>query len=102
MTNRQAHEAAAGMGLEDMFFSVTGIDPDAEYIPPPGCMPVSLFVCEEKKELDDFLKYWTACHAEDSEHFPLEMLPGEWTEQFLAFTCMHPDERVPPKPGQEW
>ena len=30
-TNRQAHEEAAGMGLCDEFFSVSGIDPDALY-----------------------------------------------------------------------
>jgi hypothetical protein len=33
MTNRQAHEEAAEMGLEDIFFIVSGIDPDAEYMP---------------------------------------------------------------------
>ena len=31
MTNREAHEEAAGMGLDDMFFTFNGIDPDAEY-----------------------------------------------------------------------
>jgi hypothetical protein len=30
MTNREAHEKAAGMGLDDMFFRMNGIDPDAE------------------------------------------------------------------------
>lgn len=30
MTNREAHEEAAGMGLEDMFFRFNKIDPDAE------------------------------------------------------------------------
>jgi hypothetical protein len=33
MNNRQAHEEAAGMGLDDMFFRMNRIDPDAEYIP---------------------------------------------------------------------
>jgi hypothetical protein len=32
LSNRQAHEAAAGMGLDDMFFRINGINPDAEYI----------------------------------------------------------------------
>ncbi len=32
MTNRQAHEEAAGMNLDSMFFIANGIDPDAEYI----------------------------------------------------------------------
>jgi hypothetical protein len=31
MTNREAHEEASGMGLDDSFFLVSGIDPDAEY-----------------------------------------------------------------------
>lgn len=30
-TNRQAHEEAAGMGLCDEFFVVSGIDPDAPH-----------------------------------------------------------------------
>jgi hypothetical protein len=30
MTNRQAHEKAAGMNLDDAFFAHAGIDPDAE------------------------------------------------------------------------
>lgn len=33
-TNRQAHEDAAGMNLEDSFFKVNGIDPDAPYTGP--------------------------------------------------------------------
>jgi hypothetical protein len=32
MTNREAHEKAAGMGLDDMFFSFNNMDPDAECI----------------------------------------------------------------------
>ncbi len=31
MTNREAYEEAAGMGLEDSFFAFNGIDPNAEY-----------------------------------------------------------------------
>lgn len=31
MTNREAHEEAAGMPLGDMFFRFNNIDPDAEY-----------------------------------------------------------------------
>lgn len=32
MTNREAHEEAAGYNLDDSFFRMNGIDPDAEYI----------------------------------------------------------------------
>ena len=35
MTNREAHEAAAGINLDDMFFRMNGIDPDAEAGPEP-------------------------------------------------------------------
>lgn len=31
MTNREAHEQAAGYNLEPFFFCFNGIDPDAEY-----------------------------------------------------------------------
>jgi len=31
MTNREAHEEAAGMNLSTEFFTFNGIDPDAEY-----------------------------------------------------------------------
>jgi hypothetical protein len=34
MTNRQAYEEAAGMGLDPMFFEFNNIDPDAEYKEP--------------------------------------------------------------------
>lgn len=34
MTNREAHEEAAGMGLDSLFFIANGIDPDAEYVEP--------------------------------------------------------------------
>lgn len=33
ITNRQAHEEAAGMGLCDEFFTLNHIDPDAPYHP---------------------------------------------------------------------
>lgn len=34
MTNREAHEEAAGMNLSDSFFAISGIDPNAEYCGP--------------------------------------------------------------------
>lgn len=36
MTNREAHEEAAGMNLDDMFFVINGIDPDAECVNKEG------------------------------------------------------------------
>jgi hypothetical protein len=32
MTNREAHEEAAGMGLDGLFFELNKIDPNAECI----------------------------------------------------------------------
>lgn len=32
MTNREAHEEAAGMSLDDRFFIFNDMDPDAEYV----------------------------------------------------------------------
>jgi hypothetical protein len=34
MTNREAHEEAAGMNLDPGFFQLNHIDPDAEYVAP--------------------------------------------------------------------
>ena len=31
MTNREAHEEAAGMPLEDSYFTINGIDPAADF-----------------------------------------------------------------------
>ena len=31
MTNREAYEEAAGMGLEDLFFIINNIDPNGEF-----------------------------------------------------------------------
>ena len=33
ITNREAHEEAAGMNLDYTFFKISGIDPDALYAP---------------------------------------------------------------------
>ena len=34
MTNREYHEEAAGMALDNLFFIYNDIDPDADFIPP--------------------------------------------------------------------
>lgn len=33
LTNRMVHEEASGMGLDESFFSTSGIDPNAEFEP---------------------------------------------------------------------
>jgi hypothetical protein len=40
MTNKEAHELAAGMGLDNMFFRINGIDPDvmAKYAGCENCL----------------------------------------------------------------
>ena len=42
MTNREAHEDAAGMGLDDLFFRLNDIDPNAEYQTASTCAPSTL------------------------------------------------------------
>lgn len=39
MTNREAHEAAAGIPLDPLFFAVSGIDPDAAADELPAVKP---------------------------------------------------------------
>jgi hypothetical protein len=48
MTNREAHEEAAGMGLEPAFFEFNKIDPNAEYVENKEDRSV-----EETKKSDD-------------------------------------------------
>ena len=43
MTNREAHEEAAGMGLDPLFFAHNGIDPDA----PAKCGGCEMVYCKE-------------------------------------------------------
>jgi hypothetical protein len=41
MTNREAHEEAAGMPLDSSFFAINGIDPNTEYVDVPAEDPVN-------------------------------------------------------------
>lgn len=54
MTNREAHERAAGMGLDPMFFRWNDIDPNAEYDsktdPLEVCEPSPLTTAQEGTE----------------------------------------------------
>lgn len=45
MKNKQAYELAAGMGLEDIFFKLNGIDPDAICV---ECKDCSCNTCEDE------------------------------------------------------
>ena len=54
MTNREAHEQAAGMPLDDIFFKVNRIDPDAEYIEPKPRIRASVNLNEKDRiNIDD-------------------------------------------------
>jgi hypothetical protein len=54
-TNRQVHEAAAGMGLCDEFFKVSGINPDAPATalasPPQIAQPSRCHICKQVTDL---------------------------------------------------
>jgi hypothetical protein len=42
LTNKEAHEEAAGMNLDNLFFELNGIDPNAEFIEDsPGTKTIS-------------------------------------------------------------
>lgn len=48
-------------------------------------MNIQEYVAEERKMVEDFIDWWLTQNKIDSECFPLEMEPGEWGEQYLAF-----------------
>lgn len=56
MTNREAHEAAAGMPLADIFFKVNRIDPDAEYIEPKPRVVLNMNLNDLLEETDLLLR----------------------------------------------
>jgi hypothetical protein len=63
MTNREAHEKAADMAIDGMFFAVSNIDPDAEYVGEVkvGQQMETCKFCgakiENKKAIIDFTRY---------------------------------------------
>jgi hypothetical protein len=49
------------------------------------------FVEESRDELLKFEKFWLDMAVQSPDAFPLEMNPGEWHEQFLAWLDSAPD-----------
>lgn len=48
-------------------------------------MNILAFSNESKTDIDRFLAVWMNRHKESPDDWPIEMEPGEWFEQFLAF-----------------
>lgn len=51
-------------------------------------MTLDEFHKEEQSDLDRFYNYWTANHTKNPEMFPMQMEPGEWFEQFMAWSAI--------------
>lgn len=48
-------------------------------------MTLEQFYKEEQSRLLAFKMAWLKAHHQNAEHFPIEMLPGEWDEALLMF-----------------
>lgn len=57
-----------------------------------------------REKLDAFEVYWAEMAVQHPEHFPLELLPGDWDSQFDYFASEDanpanvPDEEKDPAP----
>jgi len=49
-------------------------------------MNLDLFYKNQKKYVDLFFEYWTFKNKKEPKNYPLEMLEGDWFEQFNFFT----------------
>ncbi len=48
-------------------------------------MTLKDFMKETNNRAGRFDKYWTLMHEQNPESFPLDMLSGDWDEQFRLF-----------------
>ena len=39
------------------------------------------FCARERQRVIDFTEWYLQMHRKEGEHYPLEMMPGEWDEQ---------------------
>jgi hypothetical protein len=44
------------------------------------------WISGELSRLNGFVEYWRSHHEEDAEHFPDELPPGEWDEQYKSWS----------------
>ena len=43
------------------------------------------FIESEQNDLERFKEYWERMNNKNPEHFPMDMVQGEWFEQYIAF-----------------
>jgi hypothetical protein len=51
-------------------------------------MSLNDFYVETRHDLDRFLEDWKVSHEAEPDNYPIEMAPGDWHEQFLAFLSL--------------
>ena len=50
-----------------------------------GPIHLSAWIKDERARLDAFAASWRKTNATEPEHFPMEMPPGEWDEQYRSW-----------------
>lgn len=51
----------------------------------PKPIDIQRFVQEQRKQLDQFERYWSKMSSRDPKMYPNELPPGDWDEQYLAW-----------------
>jgi hypothetical protein len=87
MTNREAHEEAAGYGLDGLFFMINGIDPDAEYHPEPPkrWLNIDMTVPDEGQEVWYYFGFFDHIYSGKHRSFREEgYAPGVMSHCFFG------------------
>ncbi|MFA5767337.1 MAG: hypothetical protein WC919_05420 [Candidatus Paceibacterota bacterium] len=48
-------------------------------------MTLEEFITEQWNDVLKFRRMWIESNEQDSERYPMEMIPGDWDEQFFYF-----------------
>lgn len=48
-------------------------------------MSLDEFITESRQDVERFRLHWLKQHDAKPEHFPTEMNPGDWFDQFITF-----------------
>ena len=58
-------------------------------------MKLAEFTEEMRKDFEDFKEDWMENAEANPVQYPLELPPGEWFEQYLAWVTLNRDEPYP-------
>ena len=47
-------------------------------------MTLQQFIDELEKNIQQFSHAWKECNKSDPDQYPLDLLPGDWDEQFFT------------------